>query len=185
MKALLLFITALTVSGCANIRTNIDYNTSINFSQFNSWAWLQPAQMAAAEAYRHDGLYDARIRAAIENELPARGLFKTTENNAGLLVNYLTSVQNKVDINTFYNNFGYYPYYRPDPWRPVFAPDIQVQQYQEGTLIIDLIDAQTSQLVWRGTATSIIDPDQTPAERTKSINKAVKAILAQYPPTTH
>lgn len=54
--------------------------------------------------------------------------------------------------------------------------------YQVGTLQIDLIDAKTGQLVWRGSAEKVIDDTPTPAERSAAIHNAVAKIFSDYPP---
>ena len=54
--------------------------------------------------------------------------------------------------------------------------------YQVGTLQIDLIDAKTDQLVWRGSAEKVVDTSPTPAQRSAAIREAVSKILSDYPP---
>ena len=49
-------------------------------------------------------------------------------------------------------------------------------------LIIDIIDASTQQLAWRGTGTGVLDDNPTAEQITSNINKAVSAIMSQYPP---
>jgi Holliday junction resolvasome RuvABC endonuclease subunit len=49
--------------------------------------------------------------------------------------------------------------------------------------IIDVIDMNKKELVWRGTGTGVINPNATVEERTTNINNAVAQILAQFPPT--
>ena len=66
----------------------------------------------------------------------------------------------------------------PRGW--TYGGSVSVNQYTEGTLVVDLIDAQQKQLVWRGWATAAVDPNPSNAE--ERINTVVKRILAQYPP---
>jgi len=56
----------------------------------------------------------------------------------------------------------------------------QISAYDEGLLVIDLIDA--SALLWRGTGTARADQHATPEEITKGIYDTVDKILAQFPP---
>ena len=58
----------------------------------------------------------------------------------------------------------------------------QVHQYQEGTLILDVVLASTKELIWRGTARGVIDPDPTPEQRTELVNNAVRQVLQNFPP---
>ena len=55
-------------------------------------------------------------------------------------------------------------------------------EYQEGTLMIDIINAAKNELVWRGSATDIVDPDLSPEKKTQKINNAVARILEKFPP---
>jgi Putative metallopeptidase/Domain of unknown function (DUF4136) len=55
---------------------------------------------------------------------------------------------------------------------------VDVRQYRDGTLIIDLIDAATKQMVWRGTTTDSFDP----GAEAKTVSKAIEKTLAEYPP---
>jgi hypothetical protein len=51
-----------------------------------------------------------------------------------------------------------------------------------GTLIVDLIDAQKKEMVWRGTATKTLDPSASPEEKQAHLNEAVQKMLENYPP---
>ena len=57
-----------------------------------------------------------------------------------------------------------------------------VRQYDQGTLVIDFIDAATEQLVWRGTGSDRLYNQLTPEETTSKVNNLVKKIMEQYPP---
>jgi hypothetical protein len=57
-----------------------------------------------------------------------------------------------------------------------------VDQYEEGTLFIDVIDPKRNTMIWRGSATARVTPDLTPEERETRIGEAVRAILAKFPP---
>jgi len=59
---------------------------------------------------------------------------------------------------------------------------IDVYQYEEGSLVLDVIDPAQSELVWRGTASKAIDRSWTPEERETEVREAVRALLAEFPP---
>jgi hypothetical protein len=58
----------------------------------------------------------------------------------------------------------------------------EVYQYEEGTLIIDLIHAKTQHLIWRGIAKGAVDWQTSHDQRTKLIDEAIHKVLAQFPP---
>ena len=58
-----------------------------------------------------------------------------------------------------------------------------VSQYDEGTLVIDVVDMAKQELVWRGIGTGVLSENPSVEERTANINYAVTEILTQFPPT--
>jgi len=60
---------------------------------------------------------------------------------------------------------------------------IDVYPFTEGSLIIDLVDAQTKALVWRGTGTGVVEKVQrTPEEMQERADKIIKKIMESFPP---
>ena len=67
-------------------------------------------------------------------------------------------------------------------WGGVGWTETVVDQYEEGTLVIDLIDVAERRLVWRGSGTRRLSRDPQPDRLTQRVNEAVDEILAQFPP---
>jgi len=57
-----------------------------------------------------------------------------------------------------------------------------VSYYDEGTVVLDIIDPKTRNLVWRGSAQSRVDDGDTPEERDARVNEAYRRILERFPP---
>ena len=51
-----------------------------------------------------------------------------------------------------------------------------------GTLVLDMYDPATKQLVWTGQATKTIDPGSNPEKNMKNVNNAIAKLLKNYPP---
>ena len=96
-----------------------------------------------------------------------------SEGDADMLVAYHASGKETVDTNP--QDYGY-AYGR---WA---YSDVSVQSYRQGTLMIDLIDAGTKELVWRGWATGTVQENLSADEWNKRIQDAVTKIMEQYPP---
>ncbi len=62
------------------------------------------------------------------------------------------------------------------------SPEIIAHTVTQGTLVIDLVDASTGELVWHGWAHDTLDPTLTTEERERKVEEAVAAILARFPP---
>ena len=80
-------------------------------------------------------------------------------------------------VNRSYG-YGYGRYGRPMGG----YSETRVSEYTQGTLIIDIVDAASNELVWRGSTEGRVREKKTPEEREKRIRDAVAAILAEFPP---
>lgn len=163
-------ITAMLLAGCATISVNQDYDPGYDFSKLKTFGFIPISPEAGI-----DQINATRFGDAIKNEMTAKGY--TVSEKADFGVAILFGKQTKTNITTY--GYGYGPYWG----RYGGTTNVDVSQYDEGTLIIDVIDLNKKELVWRGTGTGAIDPNATVEERTANINSAVAQILAQFPPT--
>ena len=98
-------------------------------------------------------------------------------------VGYRGSIQEKIDVQTIDRYYGYGPGWgQYGPGYGGIATETYVDQYDEGTLIIDVVDNRSRKLVWRGSTSARVREDETPAKRTERTQAAVDAILAEFPP---
>lgn len=109
MKKALIISISIALSACSSMKTSSDYNPEIDFNQIKTYAWV--ANKTDKPSYHLDGLMDERVRTSVDNQLQLKGLNKTKANDADILINYLTQIDKKVNIDTFHSNFGYTPYY--------------------------------------------------------------------------
>lgn len=65
---------------------------------------------------------------------------------------------------------------------PIPGTEAMVSEYQQGTLLLDVVKADNKQLIWRGTATDEVYPELGQEAREKRLREAVQKILAQFPP---
>ncbi|GIU33925.1 DUF4136 domain-containing protein [Shewanella schlegeliana] len=181
MKKLLVVMAALALSACSSLKTSSDYDPGVNFSDVKTYAWVE--KKTADSAYHLDGLMDQRVRKAVNDQLQLKGLKETDAANADVLVNYLTKVDKKINVDTFNTNYGYNPYYGPGwGWGGTGHTQTTVREYDVGTLILDMVNAKTGKLIWRGSVADTMRDKDTPEERVEVVNEAVAALLLNYPP---
>ncbi|GGJ02328.1 hypothetical protein GCM10007978_44820 [Shewanella hanedai] len=192
MKKVQLILAVLSLSAlsaCSSMRSSSDYDPAANFGDIKTFAWVEP--QTQENSYHLDGLMDQRVRAAVDKQLAQKGLKLTNAETADVLVNYLTKVDKKINVDTFNTNYGYNPYgYGYNPygygygWGMSRAMNTQttVREYEVGTLILDMIDRASGRLIWRGTVTDTIRNENTPDERVGIVNEAVSSMLMDYPP---
>jgi hypothetical protein len=183
---------ALLLSACETMQVTNDYNPSVDFAKFQTWAWKDPAlQYQPNSLMLKSDLTEQRIMQAVSSGLDQRGLRPAaTGSKPDLLVQtYLIVANRQEQIVTNYGYGGPWggPWgYAGGPWEGYWGAPMYNETrnvvYQVGTLQIDLIDAKDGKLVWRGSAEKIVDNSPTPAERNAAIHEAVNKILANYPP---
>jgi len=170
--AALLLITA----GCGGPRLTVDsdYDTATDFSKYKTWSWMPGKKPSEKDI---DSLSQKRIVETIDEELPRRGLAKVAE-GGDLSATYQISVVHKIEASPATVGVGY-------GWGPahIGVSKTPTREYDEGTLILDLVDPKTKTLIWRGTARGTVKPDASPEERKERIRNAVGYLLEDYPPT--
>ena len=115
-----------------------------------------------------------RVKKAVDAELAAKDLQRNSQHPDLLIAEHLTK-KDKVEVGDWGYNHG--PYW--GEWR---TDEISSYDSEEGTLILDFVDAGTKKIVWRGNAKSDIQWVDTPEKSESLINKAVQNILQKYPP---
>ena len=165
MKALRFALSLLLCGGlisCSSVAVKSDFDANANFAQYKTFDFM-PHKSG-------NPLNNKRVEAAIEQELVAKGLQKQTAGRPDLLVAYHTNVKDKIDVDTYGYRYGRYG-------RRV-GTYTTVQKYQQGTLVVDLVDAKEKELVWRGWAKGEVN-DSIAKEK---IDDTVGKILDKYPP---
>jgi hypothetical protein len=170
---------AVTMSSCATIRADSDYDGAADFSKFHRYAWVAESPLIRAESGRVDlsALNVRRIREAIERELAAKSFeLVATPESADFGVSFTVGARDMITVD------DYPPYYRGDwHWGHPYYSSVDIAMYTEGMLAIDVFDNETREPVWHGWARkTILQSDIRNPEAT--IEAAVTAILDGFPP---
>ena len=180
LPLLVLFI----ASSCVSVRVSSDYDKKTDFNQFKTFAFYKKG----IDKVDISDLDKRRILRAIETDLLAKGFTKSE--NPDLLVNIFTKSREK--INVYNNNYlGWYPYYYGGygghygygHYGFGYGAYNNVSRSTEGTLFIDLIDADKKELAWQGMGTGALTTSKDIAKKEERIKEFVTEIMAKYPPT--
>ncbi len=170
----LLVLSLSALFGCSTVSVSSDYDESTDFNQFKTFAWMKGVEEGKRDLGVESPLVRSRIQSAIAGELEAKG-YQQIFGTPDFHVAYHARTQQKIDVQSLPMSG---PMMGPR-WGGAYT---EVYQYEEGTLIIDLIHATTQHLVWRGIGKGAVDWQGSPEQKTKLINEAVRKILAQFPP---
>jgi hypothetical protein len=168
----------LVCLSCSGIRVTTDYDPAADFTKVRSYAWLDEQSGVQGDRADVTSLLDRRVRRSVDTELQKKGLSSVDRAGADALVTYHLGVETKLDVNTIDTGYGYGRGW----YRGGVSTHTTVTEYQEGTLLIDLVDPKAKQLIWRGSGQARIRRSSTPEEREQRIDEAVAEILKSFPP---
>lgn len=145
-----------------------DFDRSADFSRFRTYSWVRGTNL-------NDELNHQRIIRAVDAQLASRGFSKVDASaNPDALVAYHASFDRNLEING--SGWGGYRFAGPR------SGTARVEEVVVGTLAIDMMDARTRNIVWRGMAAKELDAKASPEKRDKNITKAAEKIFKNYPP---
>jgi hypothetical protein len=185
------FLSALfvgvAVAGCAHINVRTDFDPSADFSGYHTYYWAGGKDVSGGGSLENS-LVDKRIKDIIGARLSAKGLGEVAEDaKPDLVILYWIGARDKTSIKTVpssatYTRAGWSRYdpYWGGRWGRTYD-EVVVRNYTEGTLIVDLIDANTKQLAWRAYLVQTVDKD--PQKTAERVEANAMAAFAQYPPT--
>lgn len=172
-------VAALLLAACSAVQVSTDYDPEADFAALKTWAWLPRKARTTGDPRLDSSLVHKRIREAVEAQLVERGYRKVASARADFLVAYHTAVERKIDVDTIYRGYGYHP----DAWGwGAGHQQTMVYEYDQGTLLLDVLDPKAHRLLWRGSASAVVSEQSTPEKRTKLVNEAVAKLLDRFPP---
>jgi hypothetical protein len=170
-----LLLLAVTLFGCSGIEVNTDYDTNFDFSQLRTYDWISQQAPVFRDRRVDTTLFQKRLQSSVEAEMAAKGFTKHTgSGEPDFQIAYYVGTEDRVDVTTY----GYH-YPRGPYW---WGGDIDVYHYRQGTLILDFVEPEKDELIWRGIATKVIDEGASPEKVQRNVDEVVKKILGRFPP---
>lgn len=171
----MVLLVGVVFTGCSTLNTVSDYDKNVDFSQYKTYGFYDKG----LEKLRLNNLDKRRLMAAVELEMNAKGFSKSS--TPDLLVNLVVVSRTRADHYgpSFYGGWGWG---RGWGWgSPFWGGGMgYVDEYQEGTIIIDFLDPTKKILFWHGKGGGFnLDNFK---KREQRFQQGVSEILAQYPP---
>ena len=160
---------ALTTLGVLAQDVKTNSMPGVDFSKFHTYKWVK-----IPDAKYPNQIVDTQIMNSIDAQLATKGLTKTTDEKADLYVAYQVSVQQQSQWNAYGMGGGY-------RWGGGMAT-AQESTINIGTLVLDMYDSSTKDLVWTGRATKTLNPSKDQAKNQKNVDKAMAKLLKDFPP---
>lgn len=170
----------------AGIKVKVEFDKEYDFSKVRTYGWHPDGAGEVKLLMREGGdpeqirvRWEPTIKDAVEKELTKRGLVPATSGVPDLYLNYYFLSGPNSESQYRGQFIGAIP-----PWG---VPDFEMTTsslkiFEQGTLILDLIDGPKRQIVWRGIGEAKVDRQRTPVEREKRIREAMAELLKKFPP---
>lgn len=172
MRFAALALLALGLTGCATMNVASHVERGADFSQFRTWDWGKPDALPTGDArLDNNTFFIDHLQGAVEKAMAGHQLARVPEGGkADLLVHYHANINQRFQVN--------------EPDGNCMPPDCRasVIEYEQGTLVIDVLDARTERLLWRGWAQDSVQGILNNQDRMeREINEAVTKMFARFP----
>jgi len=159
----LLFFTA-TMFG-QQVKT--DYDRTADFTRYKTYSW--------EKVQTQDALWVDRIKSAVNADMAAKG-WTEVPSGGDVAIVAIEMTRNQQSLNTFYDGFG-----GGWRWGGGFGDSTTtVDTYKVGSLVVDLFDARTKNLIWRGSASDTLSDKSD--KNIKNLDKGVQKMFEHFPP---
>lgn len=167
---------------CApSVKVSYDYDKTVDFTKYKTYSfygWQQSSDKVLGE------LNKKRIQQAAANEFAKRDI-QYVESGGDIVVSLFAVIDQEKGVTAYTDYYGGGGYYRPGwGWGAGYGYGTSTTTYQEydyytGTLVIDVFDATSKQLIWQGVGSKTLD--ESPANKDKNIQTALARIMINYP----
>jgi hypothetical protein len=168
------FALAGTMAFAQDVKT--DFDKDANFGAIKTFA----AKIATGW---NNQIGEKRVLDEFEQALTEKGWVKAEADRADALVLLHGATEKQKSLNTFYSGGmgGYGGYgYRRVGMGGMGTATTTTSEYLVGTLVVDIFDAKTKQLMFRGTATDEIS--DKPKKNVKKLDKVTSKMFKNFPP---
>jgi hypothetical protein len=166
---------ALLAAGCAT-PVHSNYKPGTNFVQYHTFALLPRPQTASASDPGLVLRLAQTAREEVTRALAAKGLTEAAADKADLAVNLRGQSLPRVEVKDYGYTYPMVTRYGTVP--VVYNPSTSVSTYDEKTLIIELLENRSKELVWVGW----MKKDFYGPVKTEDLQEAIREILSKYPP---
>jgi len=184
LKIFTVLISTMLITACGSTtKIHSDYDHSVDFSQYKTFAYYSPMGI---ENPNYSSLLGQMFRDAIDAQMLPRGYVKS--NNPDILINVSARLEDKTQVRTTTDPMmyggGYYGYRGGmyDPWGGYgYGTSTHVSQYTEGTVNVDMVDVKQKRMIWEGVAIGRVNEKDKNDELRNDIHTGVAEMFEGYP----
>jgi hypothetical protein len=158
----------MTVASTAAAQdVHVDYDHHANFERYHTYSWKM--------VKTPNTIWDQRVQDAVNKQMQQKG-WQLMPSGGDVALSAIGATQTQTTLQTYYNGPGWGGW----GWGGFGTATTVPEQYKEGTLVVDMFDPGTKQLLWRGVAQDTVS--QKASKNTKNLDKAVDKMFKNFPP---
>src|ERR1700676_5219975 len=167
----LMGLTLLFAGKASAQQVKTDYDRNANFAQYKTYSWEQVKTQNPLDV--------DRIKSAVNAALAAKG-WTQVDSGGDICIMAMEIIRNQQTLNTFYDGFGGGWGWRRFGGGGFGDATTTTETYKVGTVVVDLFDTKTKQLIWRGTESDTLSNKSD--KNIKNLDKGVEKMFKQFPP---
>jgi hypothetical protein len=172
-------------TSCSRMHISTEYDHNADFGRLRTYGWLTERVPVTDPRVDREFL-DATIHAAVDAKLAEKGYTLVSGGKADFLVGYHADIERKTDFDSLNSYYGYGPglgWQDDQGRRPMAGSDVDYTfEYDEGSLVLDVVGTESRRLLWRATANADVDLSAPKEKRRARLTEAVRKLLARFPP---
>jgi hypothetical protein len=166
-----LMVMALLSGLASGQQVKTDYDRAANFTQYKTYSWQH--------VKTRDPLDVDRIKNAVNAALAAKGWTQVDSGGDASIV-AVEMTRDQQTLNTFYDGLGGGWGWRRFGGGGFGEATTTTETYKVGTVVVDLFDTKSKQLIWRGSASDTLSNNSD--KNIKNLDKSIEKMFQHFPP---
>jgi hypothetical protein len=164
---------ALVMGACATtMRVSSQVARGVDFARYHTYDWGSADDLPTGDPrLDRNPFFQDHLQGAVERQLAAQGFERTASGTPDLLVHYHASLDRRLDVHDVHRRYGH-----------CLGDECQAEitTYEAGTLVLDIVDTHTNDVIWRGWAQDSVEGVLDNQDKmARQINEAVQRMLAK------
>jgi len=181
MNRIILLGALIVISSGSAHTVRVDFDHAVHFSSYKTYRWVVSAENQSQHALFPNQIMEQRIADLFQEALACHGLKRVTTGGDLLISSHMIVTEQQQFITLGNDQAGWYSGWGwgGGPWPGGYATTT-VETFYEGTLVLDMVDANSGKMVFEGTSTQSVS--SRPNKNIEKLAKAAVKIMAKYPP---
>jgi hypothetical protein len=174
IQALPAICAAVVLAGCATTTGSSHVDVSLDFTKYHTFEWGDPDVFPVGDPRldRNTTFLDY-LQGAVEKQMATRGYEHSATGRPDLLIHFHASIDHRLEIAATDARHGYC---LDDACRN------GVQEYEAGTVIVDVVERATNKLIWRGWSQRSVDGVLDNRDRlVRMVEEGVAKMFVSFP----